>query len=140
MVTRSIGSIEILYVKEKYDGGLGLRKICFFNQALLAKQCWNLITSLKTLLAKLFEVLYCPNTYILDINSTSKIFPYWRGILWGRNLLKEGIGWRVGNRSQISLRNDNWIPGSSYFKLYLSNYIPNYVVTVADIIDKLSYE
>lgn len=93
--------------KRKHKECLGLRKIKLFNQALLAKQCWILLTDPNTLTAKLFKALYHPHSSIHKANLGMRSSPYWRDILWGRELLREGIGWRIGGGSQISLRYDN---------------------------------
>lgn len=53
---------DILY-QRKVEDGLGLKKINFFNQILLAKQQWNLITNLDSLLARILKALYNPETF-----------------------------------------------------------------------------
>lgn len=115
-----------------------MTRINLFNQALLAKQCWNLLTSSNTLIAKLLKALYHPHNHIVDAKIVRRSSPYWRRILWGRELLKEEIGWRVGDGSQISLRQDNWISGFSRFKLYQPDQIPNHIVKFVDLIDRSS--
>jgi hypothetical protein len=37
----------------------------------------------------------------------------WRGIVYGRDLLREGLVWRVGGGDQIKVMGDKWIPRSS---------------------------
>lgn len=95
-----------------------------------------MITFPNTLMAKLFKALYHPNNPIIEIAPSNHCSPYWKAILWGRDLIKQGIGWRVGNGSHISLRNDNWLPGSSNFKLYGTFYLPEHLIKVEDIINK----
>lgn len=34
----------------------------------------------------------------------------WRSILWGKELFKEGLIWRVANDSKIRIQADRWIP------------------------------
>lgn len=35
----------------------------------------------------------------------------WRSIWGARELLKEGIGWRIGNGERVNIWDDSWIPG-----------------------------
>lgn len=105
----------------KMDGGHGLRKIFIFNKALFAKQWWTLIINPNSLLARLFKAFYYPNSFFLEANIGGKPFPYWRGPVWGRDLLQLGLGWRIEDGSQVSMRKDNWVPGSTCFKPYHLN-------------------
>lgn len=102
----------------KANGGLGFRQLDLFNQALLAMQGWDIITNPNSLLARLYKALYFPNTSFLHADSRERSSCYWKGLLWGRNLLQQGLGWKVGNGLHINIRNDNWIRGHTYFKLY----------------------
>lgn len=46
--------------ERKADGSLGLRKFDMFNQALLAKQGWNILTNPDSLLARLYKQYIFP--------------------------------------------------------------------------------
>lgn len=48
--------------KSKPEGGLGIRDFTLFNQALLASQCWKIITNPESLVAKFFKSIYFPNS------------------------------------------------------------------------------
>jgi hypothetical protein len=37
----------------------------------------------------------------------------WRSIIYGRELLKKGLVWRIGDGSCIKTMEDNWIPRAS---------------------------
>ncbi|KAM6556400.1 hypothetical protein CsatB_003419 [Cannabis sativa] len=48
----------------------------------------------------------------------------WRGILWGRELLRKGTRWCVGNGSKIRINEDQWLPRSQPFTLRSKVQIP----------------
>lgn len=72
-----------------------MRCISLFNQALLAKQGWLLLTQPESILASLFKSVYYPDTSFLEPSLGSKPSPYWRGLIWGRDILSAGISWRL---------------------------------------------
>lgn len=70
----------------KFEGGLGIRKLTLFNQALLAKHCWNMIISPNTLVARLFKALYYPNGPFLEAEGKGHCSPYWKVSYLGKKL------------------------------------------------------
>jgi hypothetical protein len=52
--------------KAKANGGLGFKDFRAFNEALLAKQGWRLITNPNSLIARLFKAKYYPKCDFLD--------------------------------------------------------------------------
>ncbi|XP_056843438.1 uncharacterized protein LOC130495882 [Raphanus sativus] len=90
-------------------GGMGFRDIKCFNQALLGKIAWRLIREPNSLLAQTLLGKYCHAEPILNGPCTSNASHGWRGILWGCELLKLGLGWSVGNGSQIQVWADPWL-------------------------------
>lgn len=89
-----------------------------FNQALIAKQGWHFVTNPLSLLSRLFKALYYPNSTFLQPDLGSNPSIYWKGIIWRRLLLAQGLGWKVGDDRNISIKGDNWILGDTHFKLY----------------------
>lgn len=81
----------------KAVGGLGFREIQVFNHALLAKIAWRLITSPNCLLARVLKGKYCHRGSFLDIEASASCSHGWRGIIQGRNLLRENLGKVIGN-------------------------------------------
>lgn len=67
--------------KSKAEGGLGLRDIQLFNQALLAKIAWRIITVLECLLARILKGKYCHNQSFLEVELPSVCSHGWKGIL-----------------------------------------------------------
>ena len=90
-------------------GGLGFRDIECFNQALLAKITWRLIREPQSLLAQTLLGKYCQLSSLRECNCPTSASHGWRGIIWGRDLLQLGLGWSVGNGSQIKVWSEPWL-------------------------------
>jgi hypothetical protein len=95
------------------SGGMGFRSYEVFNQALLAKQVSRLVTSPKSLCARVLTARYCKNVGFLNVGCPKNASFTWKSIMHGRELLKEGFIWRIGDGSSISVWDDNWIPRES---------------------------
>lgn len=54
----------------------------------------------------------------------------WTSLLWGRQLLNQGLGWKLGIEDQINVWAHNWIPSKSWLKPFVDNY--------PDLIDRQS--
>lgn len=69
--------------KPKSVGGLGFRDIQLFNQALLAKQAWKILTKPESLLARILLGKYCHKQHFLEIQTPTVCSHGWRSILHG---------------------------------------------------------
>ncbi|XP_060958281.1 uncharacterized mitochondrial protein AtMg00310-like [Cannabis sativa] len=76
--------------KPKEEGGLGFRSLTEFNQALLAKQGWRLIHNPQSLLSRVLKNSYYPLTSFMEAGCPNGASCVWKGICWGRKILKEG--------------------------------------------------
>jgi hypothetical protein len=83
-----------------------------FNQAFLAKQGWRLLTTPGSLCAEVLKARYYKDSDFMSAGCPKRASYTWRGIIHGRDLLKEGLVWRIGDDSQIKIWEDNWIPRS----------------------------
>uniref|UniRef100_A0A803NT31 Reverse transcriptase domain-containing protein n=1 Tax=Cannabis sativa TaxID=3483 RepID=A0A803NT31_CANSA len=63
---------------DKWSGGMGFRNLEDFNQALLAKQGWKLVTNLDSLFAQVLKALYYPNSDFLKADLGSWCYNVWR--------------------------------------------------------------
>ncbi|XP_024014859.1 uncharacterized protein LOC112088828 [Eutrema salsugineum] len=95
--------------KSKREGGLGLRDIQSFNDALLAKLSWRILKNAKCLLAKILLGKYCQDKSFLEVPVSSNTSHGWRGILIGRDFLLKQLGKTIGNGKETSLWNDPWL-------------------------------
>lgn len=93
-----------------------------------------MITSSQSLTARLFKALYFQNSSFANAALGSKPSPYWRAILWGRDLLSQGLGWRLGNGDQINKRTDNWLPGKTHLKLFQPQDLITHTIKPSDIL------
>ena len=124
----------IKLTKPKDKGGLGLRGIQLFNQALLVKQVWRLLTNQNCLLARVLLGTYCHKKYILEVQLPTVCSHGWRSILHGRDLLKGCVGKAIGNGLNTKVWKDSWISLDSDFRPF--GLIPKNALhlTVADLL------
>ncbi|KAM6566267.1 hypothetical protein CsatA_025395 [Cannabis sativa] len=97
--------------KSKKDGGLGFRSLIHFNQALLAKQAWRIFKQPNSLVSKILEARYYPNSSFLSSALGHSPSFVWRSICWGRELLHKGLISKIGNGQSTSTTGTHWIPG-----------------------------
>lgn len=96
--------------KKKTEGGLGFRSLRDFNVALLGKQGWRLTQHPNSLVSKVFQARYYPNSSFLMAKVGSNPSYIWRSIMEAQTLLKRGVVRRVGSGRDIDTLNDPWLP------------------------------
>lgn len=94
--------------KRKEDGGLGFRQLSYFNQALMAKQVWRMMEKPESLVAQVFKARYFKNCDIVEAQLGNNPSFVWRSLCWGRELLKEGLGWIIVNGNNINACGKDW--------------------------------
>lgn len=97
----------------KHQEGMGFRSLEGFNQALLAKQGWQIIQQPSSLLAQIFKAQYFPHSSFWEAPSHYNMSQTWRSILWGRELLRKGTRWRIGTGQSFNMGRDPWLPQPS---------------------------
>lgn len=95
--------------KAKGEGGLGFRDLQCFNDALLAKNSWRILTNHSCLLARTLLGKYCHTTSFLDSSVPTTSSHGWRGICLGKELLKSHMGKVIGNGMSTLIWDDPWI-------------------------------
>ncbi|KAL0413946.1 UNVERIFIED_CONTAM: putative mitochondrial protein [Sesamum radiatum] len=71
------------------EGGLGLRKMGAFNQAMLAKQLWRIITKPNAMLSRMLKQKYIPSTDIFSAVAGTGCSFTWRSMLSARELISK---------------------------------------------------
>ncbi|KAL5817683.1 hypothetical protein ACOSQ3_026061 [Xanthoceras sorbifolium] len=119
----------------KVSGGMGFRDFSSFNQAMLAKQGWRLLMNPSSLMTRVLKAKYFPNTSFLSSALGCRPSFVWRSILWGREVLKKGLRWKVGDGQIISVYEDSWLPKDSGFRVLSPRLLP-YGVKVAALLSR----
>ena len=107
----------------KRDGGLGFRDPEAFNQAMLAKAAWRLLQVPSSLCARVLKARYYPDGSILNATCPTGGSYTFRSILHGRDLLADGLIWRIGDGARILIHHDNWLPRQGSLKPLGQQYI-----------------
>ena len=89
--------------QHKSQGGLGFKDLVMFNEAMLAKLAWRLLQDDNSLFYRVFKARFFPNGTILDAKETPFASYAWKSILKGREVIKKGALWRVGDEKQIRI-------------------------------------
>ncbi|XP_057788997.1 uncharacterized protein LOC131005893 [Salvia miltiorrhiza] len=77
---------------------------------MLAKQAWRILHGGDSLLCRSLKARYFPRTDVLLASKPHNPSFTRKSLLVGRDLLLEGIAWKVGNGSRIRLGIDRWLP------------------------------
>ncbi|CAN1148781.1 Uncharacterized mitochondrial protein AtMg00310 [Linum perenne] len=95
----------------KEEVGLGFRDFKAFNQSLLAKQCWWIMMESELLVSRLFKGKYFPSQCFLNASKRSNPSWGWQSTLHGRDLLIQGLLWRLGTHTMYRFLTGSRSPG-----------------------------
>ena len=98
----------------KSKGGMGFKELPLFNDSLLAKQIWRLLHNKNSLFYRIFKSKFFPNCSIIEAKEGRGGSYAWKSILHGREVIRRGAKWRVGNGESIKVWGDNWLPSLSH--------------------------
>ena len=101
---------------------MGFKDLALFNDALLAKQAWRLPQNKNSLFYRVFKPNFFPHCSIMEVTKSQARSYAWRSILKGREVLKEGMRWRVANGSSIRIWSDPWLPQNFCLSLPLQQH------------------
>lgn len=81
-----------------------------FNKTLLAKQCWRLLQNTDSLSAQILRAKYYPKGSILDAQLGSKPSYALRSIQGAKELLADGLMWRIEDGATTGIYGEKWVP------------------------------
>ena len=102
--------------KPKTLGGIGLKDLEKFNEVMLVKEVWRLLTDHTSLFYRVFSSKFFPNGSVLDAKPSSGSYA-WQSIVKAIPLIKTGMLWRVGDGKQIKIFGERWLPGEEPAKV-----------------------
>ncbi|CAN6553756.1 unnamed protein product [Malus baccata var. baccata] len=102
-------SNEVLGLPKDW-GGLGFRNFADFNDALLAKQCWRLLSDPMSLWARVVKARYFPNCSFWDAAKGGRASWAWSSLLVGREVLRKGAHWQIMGGHDVRVWVDRWLP------------------------------
>ncbi|XP_062170478.1 uncharacterized protein LOC133876208 [Alnus glutinosa] len=122
----------------KSKGGLGFWDLRCFNKALLAKQRWRLLHSPHSLAGKILKAKYFPKSTFLEATLGSRSSYAWRSILSAKDLLQEGLVWRIRDGTHVKIWGDKWIPTATTYAIQSPRSVFDETATVSELIDPYS--
>lgn len=93
-------------------GGLGFKEIEIFNCALLANHTRRLLKNPNSLLGQTLLNKYCRTENILEGYAPNCSSHGWSSILAGREVIRKGLGWAIGDERTVMLWGDKWMSSS----------------------------
>ena len=103
--------------RHKQSGGMGFRDLSLFNQAMLAKQGWRLLTNTHSLIHRVLKAKYFPQSSFMDAGIPRHSSYTWRSIANSRHVLEDGLRWRIGDGSMVKIWQDKWLPIPTTYKV-----------------------
>ena len=97
--------------RPKNEGGMDFRDLLKFNDAMLAKQFWHLLSNQDSLFYRFFKENFFPHGTIFGAKENRGSFA-WKSMLKGRDIIRKVLRWRIGDGSCVRIFQDNWLPES----------------------------
>lgn len=119
-------------------GGLGFKEIVDFNEALLAKLSWRILEDPHSLLSRMMKGKYFPSSSFMDSKVPKNSSHGWSGIVAGKEVLKQGLGWIVGSGKEIMMWEDAWLLTNSPLRPMGPAPYSSRMMRVADLIHTTS--
>ena len=82
---------------------------------MLGKQGQKLLTQLNSLLSRIYRGRYHPFATSTEAQVGTNPSWAWRSLLMGREILRRGTQWCIGNDNSVFSETDPWLPGDHPF-------------------------
>ncbi|XP_026410329.1 uncharacterized protein LOC113305522 [Papaver somniferum] len=103
--------------KPKRLGGMGFKNTVKFNDAILAKMDWRMITAENSLCARILKDKYFHNKEPLCDEITTQGSWIWKSIYKGLQIDKKYYVWSIGDGAKIKIWKHNWIANITHTHL-----------------------
>lgn len=95
--------------KHKSAGGIRFRDFRDFNLSMLGKQGWRFISNPNSLVTRLYKARYFANNDFLNSELGHSPSFIWRSICEAKNLVVDGVRWRIGTDENINILDQPWL-------------------------------
>ncbi|KAJ4820428.1 RNA-directed DNA polymerase (reverse transcriptase)-related family protein [Rhynchospora pubera] len=93
------------------DGGLAVRDLNNFGEALLSKLVWSVISEEDRLWVQVCKAKYCPKIGIWKAKNHSNSSQLWKQVIRLRDTFKHAVFWKLGDGSKAKARDQPWFQG-----------------------------
>ena len=125
--------------KPKLHGGMGVKDLSWFNDALLAKHIWRHLHDHQSLFYLVFKSKIFPDCSVMEAREPRNISYAWRSILRGRDVIKRRAAWRIGSGNLVHIWSNKWLPGKFNDKIILPPIARENTTMVSSIIDQTNW-
>lgn len=123
------------FCKPKEYGDLEFRRASNFNLALVSKLTWSFITSPDKNWIHLFPPKYLRGKSVLSVQKCPSGSSWiWASIVYGMNLIKKGMCYKIEENSNLDIWNSPWIPGLEGFKIPSKYHVNGQVSRVQQLL------
>ena len=89
---------------------MGFEDLSMFNDTLLAKQTWCPLHDTSSLFYKGFRAKHFSTCSVMEAKNPNPASYAWKSIIKGREVIRRGGVWRVGDGQSIRIWRDNQLP------------------------------
>lgn len=94
------------------EGGLGIKDLACFNEALLLKYLWKLASGCDTQWSALIRAKYIPRSLLWQSERTYNCTIFWRSLMNLRDKLKSRLQWKLAGGNQCHAFGEPWFEGA----------------------------
>jgi hypothetical protein len=124
---------QLSHAKDR--GGMGFKELSLFNSAMLARQGWRLMQFPNSLVSSVLKAKYYPNQSFVEASIKGNPSLTWRSICGSKQVLVDGLIWRVGSDENIKIWEDSCLMGSPCPKILSAPRVLEANAMVAELIN-----
>ncbi|GJX32724.1 RNA-directed DNA polymerase, eukaryota, reverse transcriptase zinc-binding domain protein [Tanacetum coccineum] len=94
--------------KPRDKGGLGIKNLQLWNEVILVKQLWNIISKKNTLWVKWVNSENLKGKSIWEVSAKVNSSAGWKEILKLRDKIRKHVLWKIGDGTSVNAWYDNW--------------------------------
>lgn len=117
------------------EGGLEIRVLQIFNEALILKMVWQLASNQDKIWVQVMRGKYFPRKGFWGVNTTRRTSKLWKAIQEMKPNLLSKLKWHIGDGTTIPAINQPWFEGWNIQEIYTNVHLN---MKVGDLFDQVS--